>query len=49
MNKEEDVLIGLLWQHYTDGEIRQMEHEIVLGIPPPEADGREWLDDALDH
>ncbi|MVM31746.1 hypothetical protein GO755_16990 [Spirosoma sp. HMF4905] len=34
MNKEENVLIYLLWKHYTDDEIRQMEHEIIQAISP---------------
>lgn len=34
MNKEENVLMDQLWQHYTDADIRQMEHEIVQAIPP---------------
>lgn len=34
MNKEENVLIYLLWKHYTDAEIRQMEHEIIQAISP---------------
>ncbi|GAB3949911.1 hypothetical protein GCM10028805_27040 [Spirosoma harenae] len=34
MNKEENVLIYLLWKHYTDDEIRAMEHEIITSIPP---------------
>lgn len=34
MNKEEHVLIYLLWKHYTDGEIRQMEDQILHSIPP---------------
>jgi hemerythrin-like domain-containing protein len=33
MNKEENVLMYLLWKHYTDGEIRQMEGEILKSIP----------------
>ncbi len=34
MNKEENVLMDQLWQHYTDADIRQMEHKIVQAIPP---------------
>lgn len=34
MNKEENVLMDQLWQHYTDADIRQMEHEIIQAIPP---------------
>ncbi|GAB4016563.1 hypothetical protein GCM10028808_45410 [Spirosoma migulaei] len=34
MNKEENVLIYLLWKHYTDAEIREMEGEILKAIPP---------------
>ncbi|WP_460970023.1 hemerythrin domain-containing protein [Spirosoma migulaei] len=34
MNKEETVLIDLLWKHYTDAEIRQMEQAIIASIPP---------------
>ena len=34
MNKEENVLMYLLWKHYTDAEIRQMEGEILQSIPP---------------
>jgi len=34
MNKEENVLMYLLWKHYTDGEIHQMEAEILRSIPP---------------
>ncbi|QMW04996.1 hemerythrin domain-containing protein [Spirosoma foliorum] len=34
MNKEETVLIYLLWKHYTDEEIRHMEHEIIEAISP---------------
>jgi hemerythrin-like domain-containing protein len=34
MNKEENVLMGLLWEHYTDAEIHQMELEIIQSIPP---------------
>ncbi len=34
MNKEENVLMYLLWKHYSDGEIRQMEGEILKSIPP---------------
>ncbi len=34
MNKEETVLINLLWEHYTDADIRQMEHEIIEAIHP---------------
>ncbi|MBD2700203.1 hemerythrin domain-containing protein [Spirosoma sp. BT702] len=33
MNKEETVLIDLLWKHYTDGEILQMEEQIIHAIP----------------
>ncbi len=35
MNKEERVLLPLLWKHFTDGEILEMEHKIVASIPPP--------------
>ena len=34
MNKEENVLMFLLWKHYTDAQIRQMEGEILQSIPP---------------
>jgi hypothetical protein len=34
MNKEESVLMNLLWNQYTDAEIRQMEHAIIESIPP---------------
>ena len=34
MNKEENVLMYLLWKHYTDAEIHQMEGEILKSIPP---------------
>ncbi|UFH56378.1 hemerythrin domain-containing protein [Spirosoma sp. KNUC1025] len=34
MNKEETILIDLLWKHYTDAEIRQMEHQILQSISP---------------
>lgn len=34
MNKEENVLLYLLWKHYSDAEIRQMEGEILQSIPP---------------
>lgn len=34
MNKEENVLMDQLWQHYTDADIRHMEHEILQSIPP---------------
>lgn len=34
MNKEENVLMYLLWKHYTDEEIRQMEDQILHSIPP---------------
>ena len=34
MNKEENVLMDQLWQHYTDADIRHMEHEIIQAIPP---------------
>lgn len=34
MNKEENVLMYLLWKHYTDEEIRQMEDQILHAIPP---------------
>lgn len=34
MNKEENVLMYLLWKHYTDGEIHQMEEQILRSIPP---------------
>ncbi|GAB3507656.1 hypothetical protein GCM10027341_42570 [Spirosoma knui] len=34
MNKEENVLMYLLWTHYTDAEIRQMEGGILQSIPP---------------
>lgn len=34
MNKEENVLIYLLWKHYTDAEIRGMEEQILRAIPP---------------
>ena len=34
MNKEENVLLFLLWKHYTDEEIRQMEGQILASIPP---------------
>ena len=33
MNKEENVLMYLLWKHYTDEEIRQMEGQILQSIP----------------
>lgn len=35
MNKEENVLMYLLWKHYTDAEIRQMEARILQSIPLP--------------
>jgi hypothetical protein len=35
MNKEETELLPLLWKHFTDGEILEMEHRIVASIPPP--------------
>lgn len=35
MNKEERVLLPLLWKHFTDMEILEMEHKIVASIPPP--------------
>lgn len=35
MNKEENVLMYLLWKHYTDAEIRQMEAQILQSIPLP--------------
>ncbi len=35
MNKEENVLMYLLWTHYTDAEIRQMEARILQSIPLP--------------
>lgn len=34
MNKEENVLMYLLWKHYTDAEIHQMEVQIIQSIPP---------------
>lgn len=34
MNKEENVLMYLLWKHYTDDEIRQMESDILRSIAP---------------
>lgn len=34
MNKEENVLIQLLWEHYTDEQIHQMEGDILKSIPP---------------
>ncbi|MBO0952878.1 hemerythrin domain-containing protein [Fibrella forsythiae] len=34
MNKEENVLMYLLWTHYTDEEIRQMEGQIIQSIAP---------------
>lgn len=34
MNKEEQVLLKLLWKHYTDEEILTMEDRIVKNIPP---------------
>ncbi|MFD2573864.1 hemerythrin domain-containing protein [Spirosoma soli] len=34
MNKEETVLIDLLWQHYTDADIQQMQQAILQSIPP---------------
>ena len=34
MNKEETVLIGLLWRHYTDGELRQLTQKIIQAIAP---------------
>ncbi|AKD54059.1 hemerythrin domain-containing protein [Spirosoma radiotolerans] len=35
MNKEENVLMYLLWKHYSDAEIRQMEAQILQSIPLP--------------
>lgn len=34
MNREENELIYVLWKHYTDAEIIQMEQEILKVIPP---------------
>lgn len=34
MNKEENVLIGQLWQHYTDADLQQMQQAIPQSIPP---------------
>lgn len=34
MNREENELLSLLWQHYTDAEIRQMQGQILQSIPP---------------
>lgn len=34
MNKEETVLLPLLWEHYTDEDILHMEHQILQTISP---------------
>ncbi|WP_153797383.1 hemerythrin domain-containing protein [Foetidibacter luteolus] len=33
MNKEEQLLNQVLWEHYTDAEILGMEHAIISSIP----------------
>lgn len=34
MNKEEDILNKVLWQHFTDDEIKLFEQEIIQNTPP---------------
>lgn len=34
MNKEEDILNNLLWKHYTDEEIHEMQGKLLSSIPP---------------
>ena len=34
MNREENELLDLLWQHYTDAQIRQMQGQILQSLPP---------------
>ncbi|WP_295119012.1 hemerythrin domain-containing protein [uncultured Chitinophaga sp.] len=34
MNKEEKVLNGVLWIHYSDAMIVQLEHAILSALPP---------------
>ena len=34
MNKEETALLPLLWKHFSDAEIMDMEHQIVASINP---------------
>ncbi len=34
MNKEESTLLLVLWQHYSDAEIMQMERDIIQSVIP---------------
>jgi len=34
MNKEENVLLLNLWQHYTDGELLASEKVLIASVPP---------------
>jgi hypothetical protein len=34
MNKEETIIMGLFWQHFTDEGLFAMEREIVSRVPP---------------
>ncbi|SKA16503.1 hemerythrin domain-containing protein [Sediminibacterium ginsengisoli] len=34
MNKEEQQLLEVLWKHFTDAEMLEMEHRIVAAIKP---------------
>ncbi|HEY0677125.1 MAG TPA: hemerythrin domain-containing protein [Chitinophagaceae bacterium] len=44
MCKEEKLINPLLWQHYTDDEIGQIQHEIVSSISPEDnAQYARWM------
>jgi hypothetical protein len=44
MNKEEQLLNQVLWQHYTDAEILDMERNIQRSVPPEKMNSYfEWM------
>ena len=48
MHEEETQNNAVLWQHYSDAEIEQIEHDLVASIPPEEnAETMGWVLPAL--
>ncbi len=50
MHEEETQNNAVLWQHYSDVEIQQIEHDLVASIPADEnAETMGWVLPALNH
>ena len=50
MDEEETENNAVLWFHYSDAEIQQIEHDLVASIPPDEnAETMGWVLPALNH